>query len=294
MKIFFHYHLFREFTIFSILLLLLSSCSENHSKINQAHQQINTTLSWTTKNKPLEARCITNPRIYFFMYHYIRDYDPRDSPITHNLSVPPNEFREHMKRVRKIADEWKISLMNGDNFIKELKNNCFSQSTLWIFSSDDGWSDTYTDLYPIINEYKIPFFLGIVTDFLDKKGFVSSWELITMSANPLITIASHSINHLDNSKLNEEMERREVCDSKEILEKLTHKEVGAYIYPSGKMNESIDGSILKDCGYTIAWSTGFWRDYNTSTGSLFNINRIRIQNETKKEFFDEIEKFATK
>lgn len=54
------------------------------------------------------------------------------------------------------------------------------------------------------------------------------------------------------------------------------------------MNEKIDDTILASCGYTIAWSTGFGREYNSTTGSLYDLNRIRIHGDTKVEFFDEI------
>lgn len=48
--------------------------------------------------------CIRKPDIHFFMYHYIRDADPYDTPSTQDLSVSPALFEAHMQKVRSIAD----------------------------------------------------------------------------------------------------------------------------------------------------------------------------------------------
>lgn len=280
-------HALKSWIIYFMALFLLNSCYDFDQNEWFIGKSVYQNFSWNTINTQW-WKCVYHPKVYFFMYHYVRDYDQRDTPITHDLSISPNEFREHMKKVHELSESWKISLMNGDSFIEAIRTNCFSHENIWIFSADDGWSDMYSNLYPIINEYRIPFFLGVVTDFLDKSGFISTWELLAMSKNPIVTIASHSVSHIDNSKLEEAQERHEACDSKKILERIIDKEVYAYIYPSGRINKLIDERILNECGYSIAWSTWFGRDYNSSTWSLFNLNRIRIHSGTKKDFFDQL------
>ncbi len=59
--------------------------------------------------------------------------------------------------------------MNGADFISSLKSGCFPADNIWILTSDDGWIDTYDQLVPIAREYRVPFFLGIITDKLDIK-----------------------------------------------------------------------------------------------------------------------------
>ena len=58
-------------------------------------------------------------------------------------------------------------------------------------------------LVPIASKHEVPFFLGIITNRLDKSGFLSKDDVVTLAKNPLISIASHSISHTDNSKLSE-------------------------------------------------------------------------------------------
>jgi len=111
------------------------------------------------KTRPHETyECIKNPEISFFMYHYIRDDDIHDNSTVHNLSIPPSLFDEQMREVAKLRDESTISLMYGSDFIESWKKNCFEKKKIWIFTTDDSWSDTYSHLAPIAKSYDIPFF----------------------------------------------------------------------------------------------------------------------------------------
>jgi hypothetical protein len=53
-----------------------------------------------------ETSCIRSPKIYTFMYHYVRDFEESDGNITHGLSVPPWLFEEHMKTIQNLAWMW--------------------------------------------------------------------------------------------------------------------------------------------------------------------------------------------
>ena len=232
------------------------------------------------------AICIKNPQVEFFMYHYIRDHDPHDTATTKELSVAPSLFEAHMQKVESLAKEKKITLMKWDEFLESLKSGCFPWKNIWIFTADDGWIDMRDSLVPLASKHEVPFFLGIITNRLDKGGFLSRDDVMTLAKNPLISIASHSVSHTDNSKLSEWEETHEMCDSQDTLKKLTWQKVETYIYPSGRINANIDESVAKKCGYALAWSTSFGTDYNDHTGSIYDLNRRRIFSETEPHFYD--------
>lgn len=144
--------------------------------------------------------------------------------------------------------------MNGTDFIKAIAKKCFPAKHIWIFTSDDGWSDTYTDLFPIAHEYAVPFFLGIIANRIDTTGFVTTKQIQEISTNPLFTISSHSITHSEQDRMNVTVETQEMCESKNILEKILHTSILTYIYPEGRMSKNSQ-EIAKKCGYQIAWST---------------------------------------
>ena len=141
-------------------------------------------------------------------------------------------------------------------------------------------------LVPIATKYSVPFFLGIITGRLDKNGFLSTQDLEAIAKNPLMTISSHSISHTDNSKFDILTQTKEMCESRDILRKLSGQKVDTYIYPSGKFAPDIALPVAKNCSYMIAWSTQFGDDYNDHTGSLYSLNLIRMRPNTDTRFFD--------
>lgn len=263
-------------------LFLLCSCNKTIPP-EQSKQLPSINASWTQESH-ISKICIHEPEIDFFMYHYIRSHDIHDAESTRDLSVDPRDFRTHMQYISDISKDRKITLMNGIDFIESLESGCFPWKRIWIFSSDDGWSDTYENLFPIAREYQIPFFFWIIGNKIDVPGFISNKEIIEISRNPLFTIASHSMQHEDQDKMTETQEKIEMCESKKIIESLIRLPVLSYVYPAGRMSiHSKD--IAKECGYKIAWSTQYGTKWNPKNPSRYDINRIRIHNTTTIDLF---------
>lgn len=219
------------------------------------------------------------------MYHYVRHDDPSDSATIRDLSVTPENFESHMKIIRALADEGKIFLMNGKNFAKSFTENCFPHEKIWLFSADDGWIDTATELAPLAEKYQIPFIFGIIAGKLDAKNFVSSDDVKNFAKNPLFTIASHTITHREHNGLTDADEKKEICESKEILENLTGENVDFFIYPVGKIGTS-SVKYLKECGYTAAWSTNREKNFDWKNPEPYIMNRVRIHHDTGAKFFE--------
>ena len=219
------------------------------------------------------------------MYHYIRDDDPRDTKITHDLSIPPSVFDGQMNVIEKLAQSGSITLMKGDDFMNTLKNGCYPSEHIWIFTDDDGWSDSYSELMPIAANHGIPFFFGVIGNRIDQHGFITSGEVRALADNPLFTISSHSLTHDDESKMSVEKEQEEMCESKKLLENITGRSIHTYIYPSGRMNASGSTENLRTCGYTLAWTTSFGKDFDIHDPHLSEINRIRVGRDDGEEFF---------
>lgn len=236
-----------------------------------------------------EWSCTKNPEIAFFMYHYIRDDEPADNKMTRNLSVTPQNFESHMQTVAELAKSWKITLMKWDDLVQAMKMNCFPGKKIWIFTSDDGWVDSADYLAPIAAKHQVPFIFGIISGKVGTKGFVSKGQLQAIANNPLFTVASHSITHRAMSTIDKKDEKQEICESKAELEKMTGKKVQTFIYPTGKIGKW-STKYLKECGYDLAWSTGFGRELNWQKPQLLVMNRTRISHDTTAEFYKKLVK----
>ncbi len=256
---------------------------------------LNTTDSWTASGgeniesgKVIPPKiCVENPKVHFFMYHYIRDDDTHDTHGTHELSIPPNLFEKQMEKVHALAASGSVSLMQWTEFLSALKEHCYPGKEIWIFTDDDGWIDTYASLYPIAKKYEVPFFLGIIANRLDKPGFVTRTQVQEISNNPLFTISSHSLTHSDESHMDIDTEIHEMCESKNIIESTIWKSVDTYIYPSGRIGTWSVHNI-EVCGYTLAWSTQFGSTFRPDSNKWAQVNRTRIGRETSPEYFEKL------
>lgn len=272
------------FTYLSLLLILIAVWWVFFTWIHTPPSLTHTDGSGSNTHQAQALPCIKNPEISYFMYHYIRDDDKRDTSITRWLSIPPKIFENQMKTVQRLATEEKIYLMRWDEFEQSMLKNCFTKSPVWIFTADDGWMDTYTELFQIVQSYQIPFFIGIITSKIGSPGFVWTGEILKMSDSWLIRISSHSMHHRDHSHLSMTDEQREACESKALLESLIQKPIRTYIYPSGRIWENSEKN-LKTCWYILAWSTGYGESSSWQEQNRYKINRIRITRSTWSDFF---------
>lgn len=260
--------------------VVISSEMFNNSKIEDKTQQEEFASDWI---------CFSSPEVKVFMYHYVRDDDPRDTPSTRSLSVTPDNFDAHMQSIRRLANKQKITLMNGDDFVSAFEKRCFPSKNIWIFTADDGWSDNVEYLAPIAEKYNIPFIFGIISGVVGKKWFVTEEDVKNLSKNPLFTIASHTTTHREVNKIALAQSRKEICDSKVQLEKMINKEVKMFIYPMWKIGNN-SPRFLKECGYSLAWSTSFWKDLNWENFKPYVMNRIRIHHNIGAKFFEDLAK----
>ena len=90
---------------------------------------------------------------------------------------------------------------------------------------DDGLKDIYDVAYPELKRRNIPFTVFVVTDFLDKEGYISSKELQLLANDPLVTIGSHGTTHKILRGMSEAEQRLELLESKHILEEITGKRI---------------------------------------------------------------------
>lgn len=262
----------------------MCACSSVSPAVHTTQPRI---ISSENNPVPIAITCIKKPRIDYFMYHYVRSPDPRDNASTRDLSIDPQDFRTHMSYMRDRANEWKIALINGADLISSLKSGCFPADHIWIFTSDDGWIDTYDQLVPIAREYRVPFFLGIITDKLDAKWFVTRSQVQEISRDPLFMISSHSVGHTEQDTMTREQEEATMCESRTTLESLIQKPIESYIYPVWKISKN-STAIAQKCGYQIAWSTGYGTKWDETSLSRYTANRIRIHNTTTLDLFRNI------
>ena len=143
------------------------------------------------------------------------------------------------------------------------KNRKYNKKDI-IITFDDGYEDIYTYVLPVMEKYEFPFAIFPIVDYIGKYNdwdfvigqktkHLSKEQLLKLSKNKLVTIGSHSLNHLDLIRVSYGIAKNEIEKSKKKLEKITGKSVDIFSYPFGKQNERVR-KITKESGYKMALS----------------------------------------
>jgi poly-beta-1,6-N-acetyl-D-glucosamine N-deacetylase len=94
-------------------------------------------------------------------------------------------------------------------------------------------------------------------------------ELVQISKEELITIGSHTVNHISLPDKSVEFQKSELLDSKKNLESLTGQSIHCFSYPSGDYTFEIK-KLAKECGYRICFTI------ETSNIDLNRIDKFSI------------------
>lgn len=155
----------------------------------------------------------------------------------------------------------------------------------FVITFDDGHEDMFEYAYPILNELGIPFTMFIVTDFIDKKKFITKQQLLELSRNPLVTIGSHTKTHTKLNTLTFAQRKEEISTSKTILENILGKEIKYFSYPFGEFSDE-DMELVKASGYQRAFDVE-WNPYNFYTCAWkYKLPRYNIDDISLTELFD--------
>lgn len=91
-----------------------------------------------------------------------------------NLEITP-EFLENKIKQYKTENFEFISI--DEVYLKKLsKFRCWRKSKFVNVTFDDGFEDVYSNAFPILREYRIPFTIYLSTDFVEKKVLI--WWLV--------------------------------------------------------------------------------------------------------------------
>ncbi|MEZ7893441.1 MAG: polysaccharide deacetylase family protein [Candidatus Wallbacteria bacterium] len=152
---------------------------------------------------------------------------------------------------------------------------------------DDGFCDFYNNAAPILEKYKLPATVFMVSDQIGKTAdwedihltgtdrLMNNDELAELLKNPLIEIAPHTKNHKKLPKLNYEQAYEEINGSLKTISGITGQKCESFAAPYGEYNsETLD--ILRKCEIKCAVTTDN-RAFDTTKDNLLEIPRIIIR-----------------
>lgn len=207
-------------------------------------------------------------RVPVIMYH---DILPEKEVF---FDVTPAEFEADLQLIQQKG----LTPISLNQLVGHLSTGLPLPEKPILLSFDDGYQGHYDYVYPLLKQYGYPGAFSIYTNKVGKKLGRSSltWQQVReMAADPLMTIAAHSISHPpDLGELSENQMRDEIVQSKQILETELGIPINYFVYPEGKYNNRVQDWV-QQAGYRAALTMNDAVDlYAGASKNLLSIERI--------------------
>ena len=203
------------------------------------------------------------------MYHSI---NPEPNRYIELLIVKPEVFRRQMRFLK----EHHYNVVPLSEVADLIKNNKKVPPRTVAITFDDGYKDNYTYAFPILKEYNFPATIFVIVNEVGRpEQDRLSWDdIAVMQASGLITFGSHTLTHPYLPDITSpSVIKKEIGDSKKILEEKLGRKVDSFCYPGGRFDARSRQAVI-DAGYSLAVASNPGKKF--SDNDLFVLKRLRI------------------
>lgn len=233
---------------------------------------------WVQKEREIQSRLLSIPII---LYHNINGAGV--------FSIDSDMLRSHFR----VLKERKVRVIALSELTERIDSpRPFTDKTL-VITFDDGFFSMYSELLPLVEEYKYPVTLFVYVDFIftRAKKFLTWDRLKEMEAHG-INIQSHSVSHPDltelsavDTKQNRRKLYNEIYLSKRIIELYMDKEIDFFAFPYGRYDLNLI-ELCQYAGYKRVFSTDYGS--NILTRDNYSLRRQHIKKTFSLRFFDRL------
>jgi peptidoglycan/xylan/chitin deacetylase (PgdA/CDA1 family) len=250
--------------------------SRNLPSLNGATRVSNTngealTDTSTAKENEVKSSGLKIPILY---YHYIEvNPNPIRDPGRNSLLITPENFLSQMIYLKNAG----YTSITYDDLLSGFKNAGTLPSKPIIITVDDGYTDFFSNAFPILKKLNIKATVFVLSQGGKiKPGFyMSDNQIKELSQSPLITVGCHTEDHMDLKGRSETLQRKEIFGCKKQLESLIGMTVRHFAYPYGAYDPTTI-RLVKEAGFETASTTnpGSYQSQNTP----YTLKRIRVGN----------------
>ena len=192
------------------------------------------------------------------MYHQVEELPDRASPFRY-LNVAPVNFLRQMQWLKRAG--WTgLSVRNLRPYLKGERTGKVVGITF-----DDGFRNVYENALPVLNEFGFTattyFVTSQVGGFNDWDTGMGAARTACMSKQEVRDwvshgheAGSHTLDHVHLSAVEPSEARRQIFDSRHVLEDMTGEAVESFAYPYGDVSPDVR-SMVADCGYALGTTT---------------------------------------
>jgi len=220
-------------------------------------------------------------RVPILMYHYVRVNPNVNDRLGYSLSVTPSDFDAQMDWLR--ANGYHTVTMQDLYAYLEKERGLPAKPVVLTF--DDGYLDFYTTALPILRSHDFTAVSYVVSEFVNWPHYMSAAQ-IKAAQDAGIEIGSHTVSHVDLTRLSNASLQYQLTASKAALEAMLGRPVVSFCYPSGRFG-SREAAAVAAAGYEDATTTmgGSWH----SLADRYIWTRVRVSGgETLAQYADAV------
>lgn len=180
----------------------------------------------TTYITPSAAPLVTteNVQVPVLMYHAVSD----DIWGIEELFVSPSDMEAQLAYLVENGYDpiWFEDLHHLEDYDKPV-----------ILTFDDGYTDNYTELLPLLQKYNVKATVFIIAGYMGSSNKMTEQQVAEMASTGLVSIQSHAMTHEHLDLMNEQTLVYELEQSRTVLTRLTGKLVSVLCYPTGRHND---------------------------------------------------------
>lgn len=195
-----------------------------------------------------------------FLYHRIGSQ-------VDDMTITPERFEADMIALQQAE----CHALSQQEWLNYLAGERLPERSVLI-TFDDGYFSDYAAAFPLLAKYGQRALFFVIAGFVgqsDRLGWPQIQEMMSYGMD----IGSHTVSHNALAGLNETELRRELADSRKILEDHLGREIQCIAYPCGSYNEQVL-RMTKKCGYEGGFTTRY--GVNDRRISPFEFRRIPL------------------
>ncbi len=197
-------------------------------------------------------------------YHNIEDTGSMKA-----LTITTTEFRKELQAIKDSG----FTVIGMQDFLAWRRGEKDIPAKSCIISIDDGWVSGYTNAWPILKEFGYPFTLFVYVNYIGSGGKSLSWDQLAEMRDAGVDIQCHTYSHSNlrapgvgvDKKTAESVKkdlaalgqegwiRKEIVESKKVIETQLGIKVNAFAYPFGIWTNKAR-EMVKEAGYEAAFT----------------------------------------
>ncbi|MGI8669922.1 MAG: polysaccharide deacetylase family protein [Aridibacter sp.] len=158
---------------------------------------------------------LNSRKVLILMYH-------RFSEESHPYKISKDEFEAHLEYLAKHNN-----ILSLDEVVEAKRNNTGLPPNPTVITIDDGYSDAYDIAFPLLQKYRMPATLYVITDFLDDKIWLWTdlMRYLLLPSEAGFFSYEHPNGETVEAELEDDLQKLEVAGKvNSILKKLSDKE----------------------------------------------------------------------